>query len=336
MFTKILNFLKTALICQVLLMQIAPAFGLPILVVGHKNPDSDSIFSAISLAHLKSQQGQPSIAIALGKPNPETQFGLDFFKLEAPQMMADVATRKVILVDHNTYSQAPDDIKQAKIVGIVDHHSLGDISTDEPIEVLIKPVGCTNTVIWQLYQQAGIPIPASIAGGMLTAILSDTLAFRSPTTTESDQIAAKSLATIAGIEDLQNFAQQMFLAGEVDLKKAPIGNLLQRDFKNFEMSGYKVGVANLSAFNFELLNVRKNEFYEEMLELVNQQGYETLVLMLTDVQAKGSEIVLAGTHQKEIAKALNVTLNNHSGWAAGIMSRKKQVVPLLEMVFQNK
>ena len=336
MFTKILNFLKTALICQVLVMPIMPAFGLPILVVGHKNPDSDSIFSAISLAHLKTQQGQPSIAIALGKPNPETQFGLDFFKLEAPQMMTDVATRKVILVDHNTYSQAPDDIKQAKIVGIVDHHSLGDISTDEPIEVLIKPVGCTNTIIWQLYQQAGIPIPASIAGGMLTAILSDTLGFRSPTTTESDQIAAKSLASIAGIEDLQNFAQQMFLAGEVDLKTAPISNLLQRDFKNFEMSGYKVGVANLSAFNFELLNVRKNEFYEEMLKLVNQQGYETLVLMLTDVQAKGSEIVLVGTHQKEIAKALNVTLNNHSGWAAGVMSRKKQVVPLLEMVFQNK
>lgn len=336
MFTKTISFLKTALICQLLIMPIMPVFGSPILVVGHKNPDSDSIFSAISLAHLKSRQGQPSIAIALGKPNPETQFGLDFFKLEAPQMMSSVATQKVILVDHNTYSQAPDDIKQAKIIGIVDHHSLGDISTDEPIEVLIKPVGCTNTIIWQLYQQSGIPIPASIAGGMLTAILSDTLAFRSPTTTESDQIAAKSLATIAGIEDLQNFAQQLFLAGEIDFKTASISNLLQRDFKSFEMSGYKVGVANLSAFNFELLNVRKNEFYEEMIKLVNQQGYETLVLMLTDVQAKGSEIVLAGTHQNEIAKALNVTLNNHSGWAAGVMSRKKQVVPLLEMVFQNK
>lgn len=336
MFNKILNFLKTALICQVLVMPIMPAFGLPILVVGHKNPDSDSIFSAISLAHLKSQQGQPSIAIALGKPNPETQFGLDFFKLETPQMMPNVATRKVILVDHNTYRQAPDDIKQAKFVGIVDHHSLGDISTDEPIEVLIKPVGCTNTIIWQLYQQAGIPIPASIAGGMLTAILSDTLAFKSPTTTEADQIAAKSLASIAGIENLQKYAQQMFLAGEVDLKTASIGNLLQRDFKSFEMSGNKVGIANLSAFNFELLKARENEFYEEMLQLLNQQGYETLVLMLTDVQSKGSEIVLAGTHQNEIAKALNVTLNNHSGWAAGVMSRKKQVVPLLEMVFKNK
>lgn len=336
MFTKLINFVKTALICQLLIMPIMPAFGSPILVVGHKNPDSDSIFSAISLAHLKTQQGQPAIAIALGKPNPETQFGLDFFKLKAPEVMSNVANRKVILVDHNTYSQAPDDIKQAEIVGIVDHHSLGDISTDEPIEVLIKPVGCTSTIIWQLYQQTGIPIPASIAGVMLTAILSDTLAFRSPTTTESDQIAAKSLASTAGIDDIQKYAQQMFLAGEVDLKTASIDSLLQRDFKSFKMNGSKVGIANLTAFNFALLKERKNEFYEDMLKLLHQQGYETLVLMLTDVQSKGSEIVLAGKHQNEIAKALNVNLINHSGWAAGVMSRKKQVVPLLEIVFKNK
>ena len=336
MCAKILNLLKKALICQILIMPIMPAFALPILVVGHKNPDSDAIFSAISLAHLKSQQGQSAIAIALGKPNPETQFALDFFKLEAPQIMLKVANRKVILVDHNTYSQAPDDIKQAEIVGIVDHHSLGDISTEKPIEVLIKPVGSTNTIIWQLYQLAGIHIPPSIAGVMLTAILSDTLAFRSPTSTESDQIAAKSLASIAGVENLQQYAQQMFLAGEVDLKTASIDSLLQRDFKRFEMSGNKVGIAQLSAFNFEQLKERQNDFYKEMQKLIHQQGYQTLVLVLTDVQNMGSEVVLAGAHQDEIAKAFNMTLQNHSGWAAGVMSRKKQVVPLIEMVFKNK
>ncbi len=334
---KILNFLKKALICQILILPImSAAFGLPILVVGHKNPDSDAIFSAISLAYLKSQQGQPSLAIALGKPNPETQFALDFFKLKAPEVMLNVANRKVILVDHNTYTQAPNDIKQAEIVGIIDHHSLGDISTDEPIEVLIKPVGCTNTIIWQLYQQAGIPIPPSIAGVMLTAILSDTLAFRSPTSTESDEIAAKSLASIAGVEDIQRYAQQMFLAGEVDLKTASIDSLLQRDFKNFEMSGNKVGIAQLSAFNFELLKKRKKDFYEEMQQLLNQQGYKAIVLMLTDVQSMGSEVVLAGAYQADIAKAFKLELNNHSGWAAGVMSRKKQVVPLIEKVFKNK
>ena len=335
-YTRILNFLKKAFICQVLIIPIMPACALPILVVGHKNPDSDAIFSAISLSHLKSQQGQPAIAIALGQPNPETQFGLNFFKLEAPQIMLKVATRKVILVDHNTYSQAPDDIKQAEIVGIVDHHSLGDISTDEPIEVLIKPVGCTNTIIWQLYQQAGIPIPASIAGGMLTAILSDTLAFRSPTTTEADQIAAKSLASIAGVDDIQKYAHQMFLAGEVDLITASITSLLQRDFKSFEMNGNKVGIAQLSAFNFELLKKRKKDFYEEMQQLLNQQGYKTILLMLTDVQSMGSEVLLTGAYQADIAKAFNLELNNHSGWAAGVMSRKKQVVPLMETIFKNK
>ena len=332
----IYKFLKTVLIFQALIMPIASALGSPTLVVGHKNPDSDAIFSAISLAHLKSQQGHPSIPIALGLPNTETKYGLDYFKLAAPPVVTKVAGRQVILVDHNAYSQAPDDIQDAEIVGIVDHHSLGDISTDEPIDVLIKPVGCTNTIIWQLYQQAGIEIPASIAGGMLTAILSDTLGFRSPTTTDSDRLAAKSLASIAGIADIDQYARQLFLAGEVDLKTASVESLLKRDFKIFQMNGNQVGIAQITAFNFDLLKNRKSELHAEMQKMIQQQGYQTLLLMLTDVQAQGSEIVMAGAHQEKIAKGLKLTFDNQSGWAPNVMSRKKQIVPVMEMVFKNR
>ena len=333
---RIFNLLKIILIFQSLVITIATASGSPILIVGHQNPDSDAIFSAISLAHLKSQQGQPSIPIALGQPNNETKYGLDYFRLEAPQIITKVAGRQVILVDHNAYSQAPDDIKDAEIIGIVDHHSLGDISTDEPIDVMIKPVGCTNTIIWQLYRQAGIEIPVSIAGGMLTAILSDTLGFRSPTTTDSDRLAAKSLASIAGIGDIDQYSRKMFLAGEVDLKTASIESLLERDFKNYQMNGNLVGIAQITAFNFDLIKDRKSEFYAVMQKMVKVQGYQALVLMLTDVQAKGSEIVIAGAHQEKIAKGLNLISENQSGWAPNVMSRKKQVVPVMEMVFKNR
>lgn len=214
-----------------------------------QNPDSDSIFTAISLAYLKSQQGTPAVAIAQGKPNPESQFVLDYFGLQAPAVELRVAGNQVMLVDHNTYAQAPDDIKDAEIVGIIDHHSLGGMLTDEPVEVLIKPVGSTNTII-QLYERAGVAVPSAIAGGMLSAIFSDTLVFRSPTTTDSDRAAVESLAVIADIKDIKKYGQQMFSAGEADLKTAPIESLLGRDFKNFDMQGNKVGVAQLTAVNF--------------------------------------------------------------------------------------
>ena len=256
----------------------------PLLVVGHKNPDSDSIFSAISLAYLKTQQGTPAVAIAQGKPNPESQFVLEYFGLPPPPVELKVAGNKVMLVDHNSYAQAPDDIRDAEIVGIVDHHNLGGISTNEPVDVLIQPVGSANTIIWQLYERAGVAIPSAIAGGMLSAILSDTLAFRSATTTESDRAAVQSLASIAHINDIQKFGQQLFSASEADLKTAPINSLLQRDFKNFEMNGNKVGVAQLTAVRFDLLNDRKAEFLDAMQALQKEQGYQSMVMMLTDIQ----------------------------------------------------
>ncbi len=327
---------KLIFIGSIFITLLSTAYGAPILVVGHKNPDSDSIFAAISLAYLKSQQGMPALAIAQGQPNPESQFILDYFGLQAPDIMFKVAGNKVVLVDHNTYSQAPDDIKHAEIEGIVDHHSLGGISTDTPVDILIRPVGSTNSIIWELYQRADITIPPSIAGGMLSAILSDTLVFRSPTTTDLDRLAAKSLASIAGVKDIEKYGQQMFLAGELDLKTAPIGDLLQRDFKSFDMSGNKVGVAQLTAVSFELLIERKNAFLVEMQTLRKEQGFKSLMLLLTDIQSGGSEILIVGEHQQEIAKAFNLMLTNDAGWAAGVVSRKKQVIPVLEKVFKNK
>jgi len=331
--SAILTNYKTVLISMLLVLLESSVWASPILVIGHKNPDSDSIFSAISLAHLKSQLGTPAIAVAQGKPNPETGFVLNYFGLEAPAVVSSVAGHKVVLVDHNTYTQAPDDIKAAEIIEIIDHHNLGGIITNDPITVLIKPVGSSNSIIWELYQQAGVSIPSSIAGGMLSAILSDTLAFKSPTTTELDHRAVESLAVTANIHDIGKFSQQMFLAGEADLKTESIDNLLQRDFKNFEINGNKIGVAQLAAVSFDLLKLRKDAFFAELQKLLQKENYQTLVLMLTDIQSEGTELLVVGKYQQEIANALNVDLKNNSAWVAGMTSRKKQIIPVLNKVF---
>jgi manganese-dependent inorganic pyrophosphatase len=328
--------LKTVFISVLCMLMSTAACAEPLIVVGHKNPDSDSIFSAISLAHLRSQQGIAALPVAQGKPNPETQFALDYFGLKAPSLVVKVAGRKVALVDHNDYSQAPDDIRQADIVEIIDHHNLGGVSTDEPIEVLIKPVGCNSTIIWQLYQRANIPIPPDIAGGMLSAILSDTLVFRSPTTTDQDRAAAENLASIANINDIQKYGQSMFSAGEADLKTAAIHLLIHRDLKNFEMNGNKIAVAQLTAVNFDLLKERKEAFLEEMYKLQKEYAYKTVILMLTDIENEGTELLLIGKNSQQIAEAFNLILKNNSVWIPGMVSRKKQMIPALEMVFDKE
>lgn len=161
--------------------------GEPMLVVGHRNPDTDAIISAIAVADLKAKMGVAAVPIAQGLPNPETRFVLETFQLSAPGVQTSVAGREVFLVDHSDYPLAPDNLKTAEVVGLVDHHKLGGITTDKPIEVWVFPVGSSGTIITRMYDAAGVPIPKAIAGGMASAILSDTQILKSPTTTPEDR-----------------------------------------------------------------------------------------------------------------------------------------------------
>ena len=324
---------KKALIAGFLICISVFAYAEPIMVVGHKNPDSDAIFAAISMAYFKTAQGTPAIAVAQGEPSPETQFALNLFGLQAPRVVHKVAGQNVILVDHNNYAQAPDDLKQAELVGIVDHHSLGGLTSNNPLYVLIEPVGCTNSIIWRLYNEANIAIPPSIAGGMLSAILSDTLVFKSPTTTDLDREAVKSLAAIAKVKDPLKFGEELFLAGEADLKTAAVDTLFKRDFKDFDMNGVKVGVGQLEVYSFNLLKERKGEFLNKMKKLQKEQGYQNLVFMFTDIQSEGTELLVVGKDEDAIGKAFKVSLSNNSAWVEGLMSRKKQLIPALSKVF---
>jgi len=301
----------------------------PVLVVGHKNPDTDAITAAIAVAYLKSQQGVAATAIAQGVPDPETKFVLEKFNLQAPPVQTSVAGRQVILVDHNHYAQAPDDLQKADLLGIIDHHNLGGIKTDKPIETWILPVGCSATIITRMYDAAGVPIPKPIAGGMLGAILSDTVVFKSPTTTPEDRTAAARLAKIAGVDDVQALGIRMFEV-KSDIASIPAMTLLKRDMKLFVMGGRKIAVGQLELMDLATASKMKPELFYAMNEFKKTEGYHSVFLMLTDIMKENTELLVASDDPGVIKVALGVEPKDNAAWLPGVLSRKKQVIPPLE------
>ncbi len=301
------------------------------IILGHKNPDTDSIISAIACEHLYKARGLDVVARAQGEPAPETAFVLERFGLKAPEVITSVAGEDVYLVDYSDLGQAPDDFAQANLKGIVDHHKLGDVTSSSPVECVIMPVGCTNTILKGMYDYLGVEIPANIAGAMLCAILSDTVIFKSPTCTPADRKAAEALAKIAGVEDLEALGMELFTAKSAVKGVAPRA-LICRDFKDFNMSGAKVGVGQLELVDLAIIEDRIPELLEE-LGRMKAEGRHTAMLLLTDIMKEGSRLLMASDDPEKIAAAFGVALGDNM-WLPGVMSRKKQVVPALEAAFK--
>lgn len=302
-----------------------------VLVIGHKNPDTDSIVSALSATNLYRGRGIDAKAAAQGKPAPETQFVLDRFNLTAPEECHSVAGKDIYLVDYSDLAQAPDDFAQAKLLGIIDHHKLGDVTSDSPVECYIQPVGCSNTVIKNLHDLYKVDINPQLAGAMLCAILSDTVLFKSPTCTENDKKAAHDLAKIAGITDLEALGMEMFKA-KSNLNASP-RDLIFRDFKDFDMSGHKIGIGQLELVSLDIVTPELMAQLKEELAKVKSEGRHSAVLVITDIMQEGSELLMTSDDPERIAKALNTTVSDKM-WLPGVMSRKKQVVPFLEQAFK--
>ena len=172
-----------------------------ILVFGHQNPDTDAIGAAIAFSYLQNQLGKTTEAVALGTPNEETQYALDHFGLPAPRVITAIKEEQadVMLVDHNEFQQSVADIAEAMILAVVDHHRIANFETANPLYYRAEPVGCTSTIVLKIFKENQVEIPQAIAGIMLSAIISDTLLFKSPTCTAEDEAAAKELAEIAGV-----------------------------------------------------------------------------------------------------------------------------------------
>ncbi len=299
---------------------------------GHKIPDSDSIIGAISMAYLQEKLGNETKAVRQGDINPESQYILDKFNLQAPELKTSFAGDDLFLVDYNNYTEAPDDIKEANIVGIADHHKLGGLSTAAPLDVWIRAVGCSNTVIKEMFDYYEVEIPQNIAGAMMCAILSDTVIFKSPTCTKVDTRVCKELAAIAGVEDFKAIGMEMFkVKSAVD--GVPVRELVKRDYKNFEMNGHKVGIGQLEVVDLSIFDARKDELIADIKALKDEEGCDTVLLLLTDIMAMGSQILVATDSLDVIEKAWDVKVENDQFWLKGCLSRKKQVVPFLEPAF---
>lgn len=305
-----------------------------ISVVGHANPDTDSVTAAIAFAALLNAQGMEAKAcmqIAAADLNPESTTVLKRFGLAAPEMLDDAAGKEIALVDFSDLAQGPANLDSAEVVAVVDHHKIGDVTTNNPILFRAEPVGCTGTVLNKMFKEAGVAIPKDIAGGMLAAILSDTVNFKSPTCTEDDKAAVNDLKVVADVADTEELFMEMLKAKSA-VDGVPAKDLLFRDYKDFDMKGSKVGVGQLELATLDqVADIR--EALVGAMEEVKADGRHTVLLMLTDVVKEGTDLVVLSDDPALIEKAFDTKLDGNCMWIPGMMSRKKQTVPNLQTAF---
>ncbi len=301
-------------------------------IFGHTTPDSDSIIGAISLSYLKNQLGEDTTPTRQGEINPETQFILDRFRFKAPELKTTYAKESVYLIDFMERSQSPKDIDEATVLGIVDHHKLGDLTTNSPLEMWVRPVGCSNTIVKQMFDYYGVEIPKNLAGIMMCAILSDTVMFKSPTCTKEDTKACKELAKIAEIEDYKALGMEMFIV-KSDVFNATTEELVLRDFKDFNMGGVKIGVGQLEVVDLSVFDNMKDDLFSAMRKIKDEGDRDTVLLLLTDIMQEGSQLLVVSDSLSKIERAFNVNLDNSEIWLPKVMSRKKQIIPFLEQQF---
>lgn len=302
------------------------------LVFGHKNPDTDSVCAAIALADLKKKLGEETAPAIQGELNPESTFVLDKFGVAAPQIVTSYAGKDVYLVDHSDLAQSPDDLGDANILGIVDHHKLGDVTTGQPLECWIWPVGCTCTVIASMYKYFGIKIPKGVAGIMLCAILSDTVIFKSATCTDADKEVCANLSEICGESDLEALGIEMFKIKSA-VEGTPVRELVLRDYKDFDMNGSGVGCGQLELVDLSIVAGIKADLEKDIQALKAEKGHHTVLLMLTDIMKEGTELLVTSDDESVVEKAFGVAPVDGKAWLKGIMSRKKQIIPYLEKIF---
>lgn len=306
-----------------------------ILIFGHKNPDTDTICSAIAYAELKKALGLKAEAVRLGEINGETRYALDTFKVEAPRFVETVANeaKDVILVDHNERQQSASDIDQVRVVEVIDHHRIANFETSHPLYYRAEPVGCTATILNKIYKEKGVSIRKEIAGLMLSAIISDSLLFKSPTCTEEDVAAARELAEIAGV-DADSYGLEMLKAG-ADLSDKSIEQLISLDAKEFQMGGAKVEIAQVNAVDTNDVLSRQAELEEAISGIITDKKLDLFVFVVTDILNNDSIALALGNETRAVEKAYSVSLKDNKALLKGVVSRKSQIVPVLTEAFSK-
>lgn len=300
-----------------------------ILVFGHKNPDTDTICSSLVKSILEMKKNNKEvIAARLGNVNKETQFVLDYLKIDAPVLIEKLEKdQEVILVDHNEFAQSADGIEEAKVIEVIDHHRIYGFQTAEPLYYTAKPYGCTCTILYNMFKEENIEIEKLEATLMASAIISDTLLLKSPTTTKKDVEALEALAKIANI-DINTYGLDMLKAG-TDLSSFSINEILNLDAKKVNIKGKNVIINQVNTASIPDVMEMKEKLEAGMNEIIEKENLDLFLLLITDIVNSDSQAIALGKEAALIEKSYNVKLENNTALLKGIVSRKKQVIPVL-------
>ncbi len=298
-----------------------------ILVFGHKNPDTDTICSAIVMEEIQNKMGLNVEAVRLGEINKETEYVLNYFNVKVPRLIEKVDEgQEVMLVDHNEFNQSVDGIENAKITMVIDHHKINNFSTKEPLMYYAEPIGCTATAIYKLCIVNNEEISKKMAELMLSAIISDTLLFKSPTTTPWDKKAAEELAKIAEI-DIESFGLEMLKAG-TNLDEYSEEQLINIDAKKFEKNGVNYIIAQVNTVSIEDVLKRQQEIEKAINKCIEENKLDLFIFTITDILNCNSEIIALGNRIDIVEKEYK--LENNRAYLEGVVSRKKQLAPMIE------
>ena len=301
-----------------------------ILVFGHKNPDTDSICSSIVKEILSKKNGLEGVeARRLGNINKETQYVLDYLGIKAPELLEDVEEgQKVILVDHNEFGQSVEGIEKAEILEVTDHHRIANFETSNPLYYTAKPYGCTSTILFEECKQLNHKIEKTEAILMASAIISDTLLLKSPTTTEHDKKALEELGKIANI-NIEEYGLEMLKAG-TDLDDFSGEELINLDAKSLDKNGTKFVIAQVNTVSIEDVLKRKEKLEVTMNKEIEEKGLSLFVLAITDILNSNSEIIALGEKVDAVEKGFGKKLENNTAFLEGVVSRKKQLLPVID------
>ncbi|VHB30498.1 manganese-dependent inorganic pyrophosphatase [Streptococcus pyogenes] len=306
-----------------------------ILVFGHQNPDTDAIASSYAFDYLSQKAfGLDTEVVALGTPNEETAFALDYFGVEAPRVVESAkaqGSEQVILTDHNEFQQSISDIREVEVYGVVDHHRVANFETANPLYMRVEPVGSASSIVYRMFKENGIEVPKAIAGMLLSGLISDTLLLKSPTTHVSDHLVAEELAELAEV-NLEDYGMALLKAGTNLASKSEV-ELIGIDAKTFELNGNAVRVAQVNTVDISEVLERQEAIEAAIKDAMAAEGYSDFVLMITDIVNSNSEILAIGANMDKVEAAFNFTLDNNHAFLAGAVSRKKQVVPQLTESF---
>ena len=305
-----------------------------IYVFGHTNPDTDSISCAITMANLQNEIGREAQSYRLGEINKETRYALNMFDLKEPDLLSNIDDNaNVIMVDNNEFTQCVPGIENAHIQMVVDHHRL-NLHTTEPVYCIAEPIGCASTIMYKLYKQDDVVITPKMAGIMLSAIISDTLMFKSPTCTEQDKITAERLAKIAGI-DLYEYGYKMLEAG-TDISEYTADEVINIDSKDFKNGELKITISQINSSNIDDVFKRKAELEKAIEKKITEENIDLYVFVVTDILEASSKVIVLGNRIDIFEKAFHTELIANTTYLKGVVSRKKQILPALIEAMNQK